>query len=257
MKMISKNEIYKLLEKNYNKYNSPSFIESDPVSIPHKFSKKEDIEIAGFIAATIAWGQRKSIIKNANRIVELMHDSPYDFLMNAKQKDFEKFNCCVHRTFNGADCIYFLKSLQNVYLNHGGIENCFNEALKKENDLRFAISYFRKIFFELQHSKRTEKHFSNPDKKSTTKKINMFLRWMVRNDARGVDFGIWKKIKPSQLYIPLDVHVANTSRKLDLLKRKQNDWQAVVELTNKLKEFDADDPVKYDFALFGLGVNEI
>ncbi|MFA6924335.1 MAG: TIGR02757 family protein [Bacteroidales bacterium] len=254
---MTKKQLRNLLEEKYNQYNNQSFIESDPISIPHKFTKKEDIEISGFLAATIAWGQRKSIIRNANRIIELMHNSPHDFLMNAKQKDFEKFNCCIHRTFNGDDCIYFLKSLQNVYLKHGGIENCFNNALKKENDLRFAISYFRDMFFELPHAKRTQKHFSNPDKKSTAKKINMFLRWMVRNDNRGVDFGIWKKIKPNQLYIPLDVHVGNTARRLGLLKRKQNDWYAVVELTNCLRDFDADDPVKYDFALFGLGVNEV
>ena len=253
--MLTKEKLFDLLESKYNLYNNPSFIENDPISIPHKFSKKEDIEIAGFIAATIAWGQRKSIIKNATRIIDLMDNSPYDYLLNAKESDLRKFHCCIHRTFNGDDCIYFLKSLKNIYLNYGGIEQCFINSIKDNDDVRFAILNFRNIFFELAHLHRTQKHFSNPEKKSTTKRLNMYLRWMIRNDGRGVDFGLWESIKPSQLFIPLDVHVGNVSRGLGLLERKQNDWDAVVELTNKLKEFDAKDPVKYDFALFGIGVS--
>lgn len=249
--------IYFFLEEKTVLYNHPSFIASDPVSVPRLFSKKEDIEISGFLAATIAWGQRPTILKNARRLIHWMDDSPHDFILNARQRDFRPFQKFVHRTFNGTDCIYFLKALQHLYLNHGGLEQAFHAGMKKEDtDFRNAIVHCRKLFFGLPHLARTEKHFSNPEEGSAAKRINMFLRWMVRSDSHGVDFGIWKKMPASLLSCPLDVHSGRVARKLGLLKRNQNDWKAVMELTRNLRKLDAGDPVKYDFALFGLGVFE-
>ncbi|MEO8087192.1 MAG: TIGR02757 family protein [Bacteroidota bacterium] len=245
------------LEEKFLLYNNPSFIETDPVSIPHLFSKKEDIELAGFLTATIAWGQRTTILKNSNALMQLMDDSPHEFIIGFTTRDLQRFNHFVHRTFNGSDCIFFLKALRNIYVQHGGLENVFHSGLRKEDkDLKNAIVQCRTIFFELPHLKRTEKHFSNPAEGSATKRINMFLRWMVRRDKCGVDFGIWKTISPSLLSCPLDVHSGRVARKLGLLKRKQNDWKATQELTANLSKLDVTDPVKYDFALFGLGVFE-
>lgn len=246
------------LDEKYDKYNRPDFIESDPISIPHHFSKKEDIEIAGFLAATIAWGQRVTIIKNANKMMKLMGNNPHDFIMSAKQKDFKNFDNFVHRTFNGVDAVFFMKSLQNIYRNHGGLEKAFTPTLSIKFDYTLnAITNFRTLFFSIEHPHRTNKHVSNPSENSSAKRLCMFLRWMVRNDKRGVDFGIWKSgLLPSHLMCPLDVHSGNVARKLRLLKRTQNDWKAVQELTINLRKLDAKDPVKYDFALFGLGVFE-
>jgi uncharacterized protein (TIGR02757 family) len=250
-------ELKEFLEEKYDQYNRLSFIAPDPISIPHQFTKKEDIEIAGFLAATIAWGQRPTIVRNAQRLVQWMDMSPYDFITSAKEKDLAPFKTFAHRTFNGTDCIYFIKSLSNIYKKHGGIEEVFSRAVKKDDtDLKNAIVHFRETFFELPYPARTMKHVSNPADNSAAKRINMYLRWMVRKDKRKVDFGLWKKIKPSQLSCPLDVHSGNVARKLGILKRTQNDWKAVDELTKNLKKFDPADPVKYDFALFGLGVFE-
>jgi uncharacterized protein (TIGR02757 family) len=254
---MKKEELREFLEEKYDKYNRLSFIESDPISIPHQFGKKEDIEISGFLAATIAWGQRPTIIRNAQRLVQWMDMSPHEFIIHAKPKELERFNAFVHRTFNGTDCIYFLRSLANIYRKHGGLEEAFSRTVtKNDTDLKQAIIHFRETFFELDHPARTTKHISNPGDNSSAKRINMYLRWMVRSDKRKVDFGLWKKIKPHQLSCPLDVHSGNVARKLRILKRTQNDWKAVEELTNQLKKFDPSDPVKYDFALFGLGVFE-
>jgi len=239
------------LEEKVRQYNQSYFIKEDPISVPHLFSRKEDIEIAGFLAATIAWGNRKTIIKNARELLRMMDDAPFDFITGFSENDLKPFLPFVHRTFNGDDCICFLHALKNIYLNHSGLESAFSG-----NDVKHAIINFRDVFFETPHLKRTEKHVANPDKKSSAKRINMFLRWMVRDDGRGVDFGIWKNLKPSMLMCPLDVHSGNVSRKLGLLARKQNDWQAVEELTANLRILDKTDPVKYDFALFGLGVFE-
>ena len=205
--------------------------------------------------ATIAWGNRKSIITNGNRLVELMGNSPYDFVMNFSEEHVGSLSNFVHRTFNNEDLGYFLKSLQNIYKNHEGLESLFSKHAEK-NSMQPAIHQFKKTFFELPHPPRTQKHISDPLKNSAAKRINMFLRWMVRNDAAGVDFGIWKSISPSKLSCPLDVHSGNVARKLKLLKRKQNDSKALMELDKSLRKLDPNDPVKYDFALFGLGVFE-
>lgn len=254
--MLSTSELKNFLEEKYDQYNRPEFIETDPISIPHLFSKKEDIEISGFLAATIAWGNRKMIVRNAGRLVELMDYSPFDFIMNFSHKDLKPFESFVHRTFNGTDCIYFLESLKNIYQNHQGLEAVFSEKTKNGGSVKDDIIRFRKVFFELPFPDRTGKHVANPEKNSSAKRINMFLRWMVRDDKRGVDFGIWKKIRPSGLFCPLDIHSGNISRKLGLLDRKASDWKAVEELTSNLRKFDPADPVKYDFALFGLGIFE-
>jgi uncharacterized protein (TIGR02757 family) len=252
---FKKSELKEFLDEKVELYNRPSFIELDPISIPHRYSKKEDIEISGFLAATIAWGNRKMILKNADRMMALLNDSPFDFIMNSDEQDLERIEGFVHRTFNSLDLIYFLKALKNIYKTKGGLESIFNEH-KPDESLKTSIHNFYMLFFELPHSKNTERHVSDPFKGSAAKKLNMFLRWMVRSDNHGVDFGIWKKISPSKLYIPLDLHSGNTARSLGLLKRKQNDWKAVEELNSVLSEFDPSDPVKYDFALFGIGVNE-
>lgn len=250
---LSKEEIFQFLEEKYLQFNQKNFIEDDPISIPHLFSKKEDIEIAGFLAATIAWGQRTTIINNANKMVELMGFQPYDFVMNHSQKDLTKFNDFKHRTFNSIDLTYFIRSLKNIYVQHGGLENVFT---KYPDSPQQNISNFKKVFFEIEHPERTTKHVSDPLKNSSAKRINMYLRWMVRKDNRGVDFGIWEKLSMKNLMLPLDVHTGNVGRKLGLLTRKQNDWKAVEEITQMLRQFDSNDPIKYDYSLFGLGVNE-
>ncbi|MFA5419538.1 MAG: TIGR02757 family protein [Bacteroidales bacterium] len=238
-------------------YNHVRFIPSDPISIPHLFTRKEDIEISGFFSAIIAWGQRPTIIKNATKLVEWMDYSPFDFILNFNESDLKPFSKFVHRTFNGEDCDFFLWSLKNIYQNYQTLENAFTIGFSEsEINVKQAIILFRKRFFEIESPARTQKQIANPSKNSSSKRINMFLRWMVRKDKNGVDFGIWNKIQPSQLVCPLDVHVANVSRKIGLLSRKMNDWKAAEELTEILKTFDRNDPVKYDFALFGLGVFE-
>ncbi|WP_323788534.1 TIGR02757 family protein [Psychroserpens sp.] len=252
---LSKKELKEFLDSKVDQYNHPRFIESDPIQIPHQFSKKEDIEIAGFLTATIAWGNRKSIINNAHKMMQLLEQSPYDFVSNHQESDLEKLNNFVHRTFNGQDFIQFIKSLNHIYNNHNGLEALFSANIKGHS-LQPAIHQFKTHFFEINHLPRTQKHVGDPLKNSAAKRINMYLRWMVRQDQNGVDFGIWKHISPSVLSCPLDVHSGNVARKLGLLKRKQNDGKALAELDNALRKLDPDDPVKYDFALFGLGVFE-
>ncbi len=248
-------ELANFLNEKVVEYNQPKFIESDPIQIPHKFSKKEDIEIAGFLTATIAWGKRQMIIKNANRMMELLDNSPYDFVMHHSEKDLDSFDNFVHRTFNVTDFKFFVKSLQNIYKNHNGLESIFAKNIIN-NSTANAIHEFKKVFFEIEHLPRTTKHVSDPLKGSAAKRLNMYLRWMVRTDAVGVDFGIWKTILPSVLSCPLDVHSGNVARKLGLIKRRQNDAKALTELDKNLRILDSNDPVKYDFALFGLGVFE-
>ena len=252
---LRKSELKEFLDEKVDLYNRPSFIEHDPISIPHRYTGKGDIEIAGFLAATLAWGNRKMILKNSARMMEILEDSPFEFIVNSSDCELDQAIRFVHRTFNSVDLAYFLKALRHIYRDRGGLEEIF-KTNKTSDSLQPAIHELHKIFFELPHEKRTERHVSDPFKGSAAKKINMFLRWMVRNDSRGVDFGLWKRIDPSMLYIPLDIHSGNTARKLGLLARKMNDWKAVEELTAVLREFDPADPVKYDFALFGLGIFE-
>ena len=252
--MTSK-ELKTFLDEKVELYNHPKFIESDPIQIPHLFSQKKDIEIAGFLSATIAWGNRKMIIKNANRMVELMENSPFDFVMSHSQNDLERLEGFVHRTFNSIDFVTFIKALQHIYLHHNGLEAVF-ARFPEEMTMKKSISEFKKVFFEIDHNSRTQKHVSDPIQNSAAKRIHMFLRWMVRKDNKGVDFGIWNTISPARLSCPLDVHSGNIARKLGLLERKQNDAKALHELDAKLRIFDSNDPSKYDFALFGLGVFE-
>ncbi len=252
------NELKSLLESLVEKYNQPVFIESDPISVPHRFSKKQDIEISGFWTAMFAWGQRKTIINKANELFELMDDAPYDFIVNHEERDRERFLNFKHRTFQPLDTLYFLEFLQWFYQNHDSLEEAFLKNWQPEHpDTGEALRGFNELFFSLPDApRRTRKHVATPATKSSCKRLNMFLRWMVRQDERGVDFGIWKKISPNQLLIPLDVHVDRIARRFGLLQRKQTDWLAVLELTERLRKFDPDDPVKYDFALFGVGVLE-
>ena len=251
---LNRKELKDFLEEKYELYNRLSFITLDPISIPHQFSRKEDIEIAAFFSATIAWGQRPTIIRNANRLMQLMDNEPYRFILTSEKKDWKRFEGYAHRTFQTVDVVYFIQSLKNIYQHHGGLEKVF--AKQGKHEMKEGIQYLRKIFLEANPEKRTAKHIANVDKNASAKRINMFLRWMVRADNRGVDFGLWKSISPSLLYCPLDLHSGRVARKLGLLSRKQDDWKAVEELTAILREFDPADPVKYDFALFGLGVNE-
>ena len=252
---MSPKELKEFLDFKVDQYNTAEFIETDPVQIPHLFSRKEDIEISGFLTATISWGNRKSILKNAHSLMELLEFAPYDFVQNHSEEDLERFEKFVHRTFNSIDLIYFIKAFQNIYRQHEGLESIFSKHSSKDS-LQPAIHEFKKIFFELPHEKRTEKHVSDPLKNSAAKRINMFLRWMIRNDNRNVDLGIWNSLSSSQLSCPLDVHSGNVARKLGLLKRKQNDAKALAELDTNLRKLDHEDPVKYDYALFGLGVFE-
>ncbi|NLB87308.1 MAG: TIGR02757 family protein [Bacteroidales bacterium] len=240
------------LDEKYEKFNNPNFIEDDPIQIPHLFNKKEDIEISGFITSTIAWGKRNSIIKSAKKFIDLMDNSPYEFVISHSAKDLKRFENAVHRTFNGEDLKFFIISLKNIYENYGGLEN----ILTKTDNIFNNLSDLHKIFFSIPHLQRTKRHLANVESGSAAKRLNMFLRWMIRKDNRGVDFGIWKNISSADLYIPLDVHSGRIARLLGLLERKQNDWKAVDLLTKQLRKFDSKDPVKYDFALFGIGVNE-
>jgi len=249
-------ELRQFLEEKHDQYNRPSFIPSDPISIPHRFTSVHDREISGFLVASIAWGRRDLILRSANILLEAMDNAPYEFVMSADNNDLKRIEKFVHRTFNGTDCSFFMKGLKYIYLKFESMEDVILEGMKNSGSLKEGISHLRNYFFCESHQRRTEKHFADINGGAAGKRLNMLLRWMVRDDGRGVDFGIWKRIDPSLLYIPLDFHCGNTSRRLGLLTRKMNDWKAVEELTANLREFDPADPVKYDFALFGLGVFE-
>jgi uncharacterized protein (TIGR02757 family) len=253
---IPAGELKQFLDDKYLQYDNPSFIESDPVSIPHRFISDKDREISGFLTAAIAWGRRDLILRSSSLLMEAMDNNPYEYVITADKDDLMKLSGFVHRTFNGTDCIFFMKGLKGIYTRFNCMEDVLLEGMKETGSLREGLSYFRKQFFSLSHEKRTEKHFADVMTGAAGKRLNMFLRWMVRVDNKGVDFGIWKRIDSSMLYIPLDLHSGNTARRLGLLTRKLNDWKAVEELTSILREFDPSDPVKYDFALFGIGVNE-
>lgn len=245
--------LHHYLEQKFARYNQPDFIENDPICIPHQFSKKEDIEIAGFIAALLAWGQRKTIVSKSKQLMNMMGNSPHEFLLNATQNDFKPMLHFKHRTFNGEDCITLLQALANLYQHHGGLETTFTEGFSSGGAYE-GIELTAKSLLQFPHLPHFGKHLARPSSGSAAKRINMFLRWMVRRDAAGVDFGLWKGISPSQLVCPLDVHSGKVARWLGLLQRRQNDWRAATELTSALCLFDRDDPVKYDFALFGSGI---
>jgi uncharacterized protein (TIGR02757 family) len=248
-------ELREFLNEKVLQYNNPDFIEHDPVQIPHRYSAKEDIEIAGFLTAVISWGNRTSILRSAGRMMELMGKSPCDFILNHNDRNLEKMEGFVHRTFNDADLLTFIAALKNLYQNRNGLEGIFNRY-KTEVSLQPAIHHLKREFFTVPHLPRTQKHLPDPFNGSAAKRINMFLRWMVRDDGAGVDFGLWRNISPSILSCPLDIHSGNVARKLGLLNRKLNDSRAVTELDFNLRRLDPDDPVKYDFALFGLGIFE-
>ncbi len=250
--------LHYLLEEAVSRYNQASFIEHDPISVPHRFSNLQDREIMAFWSATLAWGQRKTIIQNANRLAELMDESPYDFMVNHQETDRKRFLEFKHRTFQATDTLWFLEFFQQYYQQHASLETAFSKHLSPaDKDTEKALIGFHHDFFDFPYApERTRKHVATPLRGSTCKRLNMFLRWMVRSDSAGVDFGVWKNISPAQLLIPLDVHVERIARRHQLLSRPQVDWKAVLELTEHLRQFDPNDPVKYDFALFGMSVFE-
>ena len=249
-----KSELTKLLNNKADNYNNTKFIESDPIRIPHSFSRKEDIEISGFLTSVISWGRRSAIIKKAFHMMELMDNVPFEFMINSSEKDLKVFSKYVYRTLNSDDCLFLISALREIYRNKGGLEIIANESFN--GNILSVITGIRDAINETPHLPRSEKHLGNPERGSAAKRTNMFLRWMVRDDDKGVDFGLWKKIPTSTLICPLDVHSGNVARKLGLLSRKQNDWKAAIELTNNLKKYNPNDPVIYDFALFGMGVFE-
>lgn len=258
---LNNSELKCFLDRKVSEYNQLSFIPLDPVSVPHLFSRKEDIEISGFFAATFAWGNRTTIINKCRELMALMDDHPYDFIVKHKEKDRKRFLGFCHRTFNDTDLLYFISFLQNHYKAFASLEDAFFPATVLKSKaavvIEDALNYFYTYFFSLDHvPERTKKHVASPMKNSGCKRLNMFLRWMIRNDDRGVDFGIWKKVKPAQLIIPLDLHVARVAKRFKLLTRPKADWQSALQLTKHLRQFDSTDPVRYDFALFALGAIE-
>lgn len=254
--MTKNNNIAEFLEEKYRQYASPAFIKTDPIQIPKEYTRKEDIEIAGFLAATLAWGQRPQIIRSARQLLLPMGESPLEFLIDSSEHSIESFSSFYYRTFNGVDCQAFLLSLKHIYMHYGGLHQVFTDGFSKGDGALGAIAHFRSVFMHNSFPTRTVKHLPNVLKGSAAKRINMYLRWMVRPSVEGVDFGLWANISPSLLMLPLDVHSGRVARALGLLTRKQTDWRAVEEVTNNLRTFDPHDPVKYDYALFGLGVFE-
>lgn len=245
-------ELRDFLNEKSMQYNNPEFILHDPIQIPHQYTEKEDIEVAGFLTATISWGNRKSILKSAKSMMDHMGNSPYDFVINHTDEGLQSIYGSVHRTFHAIDFIHFIKALRHLYLHEEGLEGVFNRY-QTASSLQTAIHQLKKHFFSIPHQNRTQKHIPDPMKGSAAKRINMFLRWMIRKDNAGVDFGLWKRLSPAKLSCPLDVHTGSVARKLGLLTRNQNDAMAVRELDTVLRRFDPEDPVRYDYALFGLG----
>lgn len=244
-----------LLERLHDRYNNESFIEADPISVPHSFTRPVDREIAGFLAATIAWGNRRAIVQSAHRMMRYMDNAPGDFVRNATEADMEYLRTYVHRTFNGVDFQDFVRGLRHIITEWGSVGNYFETRYEEHGDLRPVFSDFRRDFFAAEHDAHCEKHLSSIDKGAACKRLCMYLRWFVRHDDRGVDFGMWRRIPMSALYMPLDIHTGRMGRNLGLLNRKQSDWKAVEELTASLRELHADDPVRYDYSLFGLGIS--
>lgn len=251
-------ELYELLEEKADAFNHPAFIENDPICIPHSYRKKQDIEITGLLSAVLAWGQRKTIINKCREFFAMMDDAPHDFILHHQEDDLRPFENFRHRTFNGTDALYFIAFLHHFYQQHDSLEAAFTAGLTPEaTDTEGALVHFHRTFFSLpDFPQRTRKHIATPERKSACKRLNMYLRWMVRHDDRGVDFGLWRNIAPHQLICPCDLHVDRVARRLGLIQRKPTDWQTAVELTENLRQFDPEDPVRYDFALFGLGIEE-
>lgn len=252
---MSREEMRELLERLHDRYNNESFIEADPISVPHSFTRPVDREIAGFLAATIAWGNRRAIVQSAHRMMRYMDNAPEDFVRNATEADMEYLRTYVHRTFNGVDFQDFVRGLRHIITEWGSVGNYFETRYEEHGDLRPVFSDFRRDFFAAEHDAHCEKHLSSIDKGAACKRLCMYLRWFVRHDDRGVDFGMWRRIPMSALYMPLDIHTGRMGRNLGLLNRKQSDWKAVEELTASLRELHADDPVRYDYSLFGLGIS--
>jgi uncharacterized protein (TIGR02757 family) len=248
-------DLTSFLNKNVARFNNQSFIVNDPVSIPHKFSRKEDIEIAGFLTALISWGNRRAILKSASDLMQLMENQPFEFIFNAEDTDLKKLTKFYYRTFNASDLLFLVEALKHLYREKGGMEQVACNSFNQTGTVKGMITGIREEMLKAPHLPRSEKHLANPMKGSAAKRINMFLRWMVRDDENGVDFGLWKKIPASALMIPLDLHTGRIARKLGLLQRKQDDWKAVEELTSNLRKLDPEDPIKYDFALFGIGIS--
>ena len=254
---MSSAELRELLDEAFDRYSTPAFIADDPIQVPRSFTSRADAETIGFVTATIAWGQRRTIITNAWKLAQLMDEAPFDFVMGASPAELNRLDGFVHRTFNSTDLSYFVLGLRHLYKEHGGLEAAFlpKEVGTSLPPMEEMISTFRERFFEPEHETRTRKHVADPARGSNAKRINMFLRWMVRPNDRGVDLGLWKRIPASALHVPLDVHTGRVARELGLLQRKQDDWKSVVELTHALCEFDPVDPVKYDIALFAIGID--
>jgi len=250
------NNIKEFLDKKVDEYNQPFFITDDPISVPHSFTKKQDIEIAGFFAAMFAWGNRTTIIQKSKELLSLMDNSPHDFITSAPEESLKRLIQFKHRTFTPTDLLYFIEFLKQHFRQNDSLESAFTKGMNPSDpDIENALRYFHTYFFSLEDAPpRTRKHIATPEKKSTCKRLNMYLRWMVRRDKAGVDFGIWQNISPAQLICPIDLHVARVAKRFNLLQRKQIDWQAALELTAYLRTLDKNDPAKYDFALFGLGV---
>ncbi|MFB6455747.1 TIGR02757 family protein [Chitinophaga sp. Hz27] len=245
------------LNAKVEQYNHPDFITHDPISIPHRFSKLQDIEIAGLFAAIFAWGNRTTVINKSKELLQMMDNAPYDYIRNHQPRERLRLMSFIHRTFNGLDLLYFVEFLQHYYTNVTSLEFAFSGHMNKDDEnVENGLIGFRKVFFALEHPERTTKHISTPAKNSACKRLNMYLRWMVRRDENGVDFGLWKNISPAQLVVPMDVHVSRVAARLGLTSNIKADWKTAAALTHALKKLDPDDPAKYDFALFGLGVIE-
>ena len=252
---LSREELRDLLEHLHDRYNRPEFIENDPISVPHSFTSRDDREVAGLLASTIAWGNRKAIVKSAHRMMQYMDNAPADFVRNASEGELARLGSYVHRTFNGEDFKDFVRGVRGMFERFGGIGEFVESRYEATGSMAQVLSDFRREFFACDHNSHCEKHLSSIDKGAACKRLNMYFRWFVRRDERGVDFGEWRKVPMSALYLPLDVHTGNMGRALGLLSRRQSDWKATVEITESLREFDAEDPVRFDFSLFGAGID--
>lgn len=252
---LSREELRDLLEHLHDRYNRPEFIENDPISVPHSFTSRDDREVAGLLASTIAWGNRKAIVKSAHRMMQYMDNAPADFVRNASEGELARLGSYVHRTFNGEDFKDFVRGVRGMFERFGGIGEFVENRYEATGSMAQVLSDFRREFFACDHNSHCEKHLSSIDKGAACKRLNMYFRWFVRRDERGVDFGEWRKVPMSALYLPLDVHTGNMGRALGLLTRRQSDWKATVEITESLREFDAEDPVRFDFSLFGAGID--